>query len=117
MVPCAPRYRASIVEAIDALDDGRMPVAELCRRVGALAERLGLLRPSYVHLRRYALAQRARAKAEARRRAELRAIASGTAERMVLGLRVDAYEVAEQVAVARGRYELVAQSHKPEEPD
>jgi hypothetical protein len=117
MVPCAPRYRPPLLEAIAALDDGRMPIAELCRRVGSFAEQVGLIRPSYVHVRRYALAQRALAKAEARRRAELRAIASNVGERLVVGLRVDAYEVAEQVAEVRDRYELVALSHKPRAPD
>ena len=43
----SPRLKA----AVERLDDGKMPLAELCRRVGAEAERLGLPRPSYERVR------------------------------------------------------------------
>ena len=38
-------------EAIRGLDDGKMPFAELCRRVGDVAEELGVQRPSYESIR------------------------------------------------------------------
>jgi hypothetical protein len=42
------------------MDDHRDPIAETCRKVGAEADRLGLTRPSYVHLRRIIRAERER---------------------------------------------------------
>jgi hypothetical protein len=47
----APRISPRLVEAVARLDDGKMPVAELCRRVGATADALGLPRPSYEQVR------------------------------------------------------------------
>jgi hypothetical protein len=60
IVHSAPRYHERIVEAIRALDDRRVPIAETCRRVGRRADELGLPRPSYVHLRRLIHAERER---------------------------------------------------------
>jgi hypothetical protein len=60
MVPLAPRYDVRIVSALRALDDPKEPMAEICRRVGEVADRLGLTRPSYVHVRRLLLAERER---------------------------------------------------------
>jgi hypothetical protein len=65
----APRYDPRLIAAARKLDDDRLPIAETCRRVGDAADRLGLTRPSYVHLRRIV-------KAERERRAELRALAA-----------------------------------------
>lgn len=56
----APRYRHALLEAVYRLDDGKISIAELCRRVDTEAERLGLPRPSYVHLRRISQAERER---------------------------------------------------------
>jgi hypothetical protein len=39
------------VRALDRLDDRRIPIAEVNRRLGAEAERLGLPRPSYQRVR------------------------------------------------------------------
>jgi hypothetical protein len=39
------------VEALVRLDDKRVPIAEVNRRVGEEAERLGLRRPSYQRIR------------------------------------------------------------------
>ena len=64
MVASAPRYADALVEAIHRLDDGRLPLAELARRVGREAEALGLVRPSYVHVRRLAQAERERRRAQ-----------------------------------------------------
>lgn len=60
IVHAAPRYHERILDAIRALDDRRVPIAETCRRVGRRAEELGLPRPSYVHLRRLIHAERER---------------------------------------------------------
>jgi hypothetical protein len=47
----APRISPRLVEAIVRLDDTRVPIAEVNRRVGSEAERLGLRRPSYQRVR------------------------------------------------------------------
>ncbi len=67
MTASAPRYDRRLLQAIVALDDERVPIAETCRRVGEAAERMGAPRPSYVHVRRLVQADR-------ERRRELRAI-------------------------------------------
>jgi hypothetical protein len=36
-----------LIAALRRLDDGELPVAELNRRLGSVAERLGLAQPSY----------------------------------------------------------------------
>jgi hypothetical protein len=51
VVTCAPRIPDSLIEALVRLDDERVPIAELNRRVGAEAARLGLTRPSYQRIR------------------------------------------------------------------
>jgi hypothetical protein len=40
-----------LLEALTRLDDGRVPIAEVCRRVGAEADRRDLTRPSYERIR------------------------------------------------------------------
>jgi len=57
----APRYDTRLIRAIRRLDDEALPIAEVCRRVAAHAERLGLARPSYVHVRRIVRSERERA--------------------------------------------------------
>lgn len=47
----APRISPRLLEAIARLDDQRVPIAEVSRRVGAEAARLGLFRPSYERVR------------------------------------------------------------------
>jgi hypothetical protein len=47
----APRISPRLVEALVRLDDTRVPIAEVNRRVGREAERLGLPRPSYQRVR------------------------------------------------------------------
>jgi hypothetical protein len=78
MVSLAPRYDARIVSALRALDDPREPMAEICRRVGDVADRLGLTRPSYVHVRRLLLAERVR-------RAIVRALVDHVVRRLAVG--------------------------------
>lgn len=58
MVTAGPRIHALLVEELLRADDGKVPIAEVCRRVGARADEAGLTRPSYecvrtlVHLAR-----------------------------------------------------------------
>jgi hypothetical protein len=63
MTSSAPRYPDALVDAIAELDDERLPIAEVSRRLGALAMELGVVRPSYVHLRRLVHASRERRRA------------------------------------------------------
>lgn len=103
-----------IHEAIDALDDRRLPIAEVSRRVGRVAVQHGLVRPSYVHLRRLVRAKREREDVEKRRRDALRAIAAGAAADFAVGRAVHPYDVAARIwdVNARANSELVALSHK-----
>lgn len=100
MIPLAPRYDPRILEVAAALDDTRESMAETCRRVGAVAESLGLIRPSYSHLRRAIVEKRRADEAAQARRAELRKIAVDVYMDMTQGFLVDAYEVAERVREA-----------------
>jgi hypothetical protein len=47
----APRIAPELVGELQRIDDGVLSIAEVCRRVGAAAERLGLARPSYEQVR------------------------------------------------------------------
>jgi hypothetical protein len=47
----APRISPRLLEALVRLDDRSVPIAEVNRRVGAEAVRLGLPRPSYQRIR------------------------------------------------------------------
>jgi len=100
----APRYDSRIVEAIAALDDSRRPIAETCRRVGVVAARLGLPKPSYVHVRRFVVLERARREAERLRREALRELAEEVATDVLVGRFVHAYDVAGRVADIRDRH-------------
>jgi hypothetical protein len=51
IVPLAPRISPRLLVALERLDDETVPIAEISRRVGAEAERLGLHRPSYQRVR------------------------------------------------------------------
>jgi hypothetical protein len=51
VVSCAPRFDARLVATIANLDSKKRPIAETYRRVAAVAEELGLLRPSYEQVR------------------------------------------------------------------
>jgi hypothetical protein len=61
MPASAPRYDPRLLRAIRRLDDESLSIAEVCRRVGAAAEKIGVPRPSYVHVRRIVLSERERA--------------------------------------------------------
>jgi hypothetical protein len=47
----APRIPQKLLERIVRLDDPSLPIAEVARRVGRDAERLGYYRPSYQRVR------------------------------------------------------------------
>jgi hypothetical protein len=47
-----------LLEAVVRLDDDRVPIAEVSRRVGCEADRLGLTRPSYQRVRELVHASR-----------------------------------------------------------
>ena len=51
MTRIAPRIALPLLEAIVRFDDGKVPIAEVCRRVGREAERRRLTRPSYERIR------------------------------------------------------------------
>jgi hypothetical protein len=47
----APRLRPALLAAIERLDDDSLPIAEVHRRVAAVASGLGIARPSYEQVR------------------------------------------------------------------
>lgn len=51
MPASAPRIGPTLLAAIERLDDEALPIAEVYRRVAALASHLGLPRPSYEQIR------------------------------------------------------------------
>jgi hypothetical protein len=51
MPAAAPRLSSRLLDAIVRLDDRSVSIAEVCRRVGDEADRLGLTRPSYQRIR------------------------------------------------------------------
>lgn len=100
MLEIAPRYDARIVDAVRALDDRTESMAEISRRVGIAAARLGLPKPSYVHLRRYIVAHREEEDAERARRDEIRKILWDAYYDFMQSRVVDAYEVADRIREA-----------------
>jgi hypothetical protein len=55
----APRIQPKLLTAIVRLDDRRLPIAEVNRRVGRAAWKLGLPKPSYQRVRELVQAARA----------------------------------------------------------
>jgi hypothetical protein len=51
LTKCGPRIDERLVAAIVRLDDPTIPIAETSRRLGVVAEGLGLIRPSYQQVR------------------------------------------------------------------
>lgn len=51
MTAAAPRIGPTLLAAIERLDDTELPIAEVHRRVAALAGHLGCSRPSYEQIR------------------------------------------------------------------
>ncbi|HXV95894.1 MAG TPA: hypothetical protein VD695_05045 [Gaiellaceae bacterium] len=60
MTSSAPRTDVRLIAAIERLDDPVVRIAETNRRVGLVAEALGLPRPSYEQVRRIVHAARRR---------------------------------------------------------
>jgi hypothetical protein len=114
MTASAPRYDPRLLEAIAALDEPGMPIAETVRRVGLVAERLDLTRPSYVHVRRYVVEHRRREAAARARRHEIREILVEAYWDATLNRRfVDPYEIAARITEARAREQLLAPANPP----
>ncbi len=63
MANFAPRISPRLVAALERLDDRSLPIAEVHRRLGAEADRLGLTRPSYQRVRELVQEQRRRPRA------------------------------------------------------
>ena len=55
----APRISPKLLDAIVRIDDRRLPIAEVNRRVGRIAWKLGLPKPSYQRVRELVNAARA----------------------------------------------------------
>jgi len=51
MASQAPRIGPTLLAVIERLDDDSVPIAEVYRRVAALASQLGIVRPSYEQIR------------------------------------------------------------------
>ena len=51
MTAAAPRIGPTLLAGIERLDDEAVPIAEVHRRVAALASHLGFARPSYEQIR------------------------------------------------------------------
>ena len=93
----APRYDDRIFDAVRALDDTSVPMAETCRRVAAFAEALGLARPSLVHLRTYVREHRREQEEERERRRFVREFALDMAAGVATGRILNPYDVEEAV--------------------
>jgi hypothetical protein len=101
VIPLAPRYDPLIIELVRRLDDRTVPIAEVARRVGDGAQLLGLMRPSYPHLRRLVLAERESHDAELAYRAAVREVVEEVAIRVLTGRAPDLYQHLEQLDRAR----------------
>jgi hypothetical protein len=64
----APRVERRFLEALIRLDDRSLPIAETYRRSRDLADRMGVPRPSYEHVRLHLQAARRRELARKRAR-------------------------------------------------
>ena len=51
MSSSAPRISPRLLREIENVDDGRIPIAEICRSIGTAADGLGIPRPSYEQVR------------------------------------------------------------------
>ena len=106
--PNDPRIAVLVVE----LDDEAVPMAQTWRAVAGAAERLGMRRPSYQHVRRLVRIERRRRQLEARGRAVL----GRAATTLAAGRVPSAVLVLEQLRDLRGAEELVLQEHKAFRP-
>lgn len=102
--PNDPRV-AVLVSAAD-VDD--VPAAEVWRRVGRAAERVGMRRPSYGHVRRLVRIERRRRELER----EGKAVLGWAAATLAAGRVPSAVLVLERLRELERRDELVFQEHK-----
>lgn len=93
---------------VTELDDATRPVAETWRQVAGTAERLGMLRPSYQHVRRLVRIERRRRQLEAAGREVL----GRAATTLAAGRVPSAVLVLERLRELEGREGLVLQEHK-----
>ena len=101
MVRIAPRYDQRLIEAVLELDDRKLALADVYRRVAAHAERIGLTRPSYVNVRRLINAKRELEDERAEEREAKREIAADVTTRLLVAHHVDPYDVERRVRNAR----------------
>ena len=106
--PNDPRIAVLVVE----LDRDELPMAQTWRDVAGAAERLGMRRPSYQHVRRLVRIERRRRQLEARGREVL----GRAAATMAAGRVPSAVLVLERLRELRGAEELVLQEHKAFRP-
>jgi hypothetical protein len=106
--PNDPRIAVLVVE----LDQHDVPMAQTWRAVASAAERLGLRRPSYQHVRRLVRIERRRRQLEARGRAVL----GRAATTLAAGRVPSAVLILEQLRDLRGAEDLVLQEHKAFRP-
>jgi hypothetical protein len=106
--PNDPGIAVLVVE----LDREDVSIAQTWRDVGEAAERLGMRRPSYQHVRRLVRIERRRRQLEARGRAVL----GRAATTLAAGRVPSAVLVIEQLRELRGAEELVLQEHKAFRP-
>jgi hypothetical protein len=102
LTSAAPRYDAQLVRAIARVDDPSVPIAETVRRLGVVADELGVPRPSYVHMRLYVAEHREREEAAWARRQAIREILVEAYWDATMGKLVDAYEIADRLKNASG---------------
>jgi hypothetical protein len=106
--PNDPRIAVLVVE----LDQHDVPMAQTWRAVASAAERLGLRRPSYQHVRRLVRIERRRRQLEARGRAVL----GRAATTLAAGRVPSAVLILEQLRDLRGAEDIVLQEHKAFRP-
>jgi hypothetical protein len=97
VVPLAPRYDTRILAAIRELDDRSEPIAEINRRVGVAAIKLGLIKPSYVHVRRFVLEERERDDVERKRKEAVREVVTDISAALLAGRVPTVYEVLDRL--------------------
>jgi len=106
--PNDPRVAVLVVE----LDRDEVPIAQTWRVVGRAAERLGMKRPSYQHVRRLVRIERRRRQLEARGREVL----GRAATTLAAGRVPSAVLVLERLRELERAEELVLQEHKAFRP-
>jgi hypothetical protein len=97
-----------IAVLVGALDHDDASMAETWRQVGRAAERLGLARPSYQHVRRLVRIERLRRAVQG----EIRDVLAGTVSSLAAGRVPSAVWTLERLRDLQRKEELVLQEHK-----